>query len=109
MYGCCCGTESYVETTLVEKAQRATESCLVLGGEKQALWTTLRASLSHTFHCWLKLVHPAQIRAAAKRVDPIFWGVLETSVCSAIPRTWQRASRWAGGTGLPGLGGQAAH
>ena len=93
VYGCPCGMDSYVEHTLVEKveelAQRACESCSVLGDENQALWTTLRASLSHTFDFWLKLVHPTQIQAAAERVDALFWGVLEMSVGCAIPRTWQ--------------------
>ena len=52
VFGCPCGTDSYVETTVVQKvkelAQGATQSCSVLWDNKQALWTTLRAPLSHT-------------------------------------------------------------
>jgi hypothetical protein len=57
------------------------------------------------------LVHPSQIKAAARRVDDIFWSVLETSAGSAIPRQEQglgyEAVVQVPVTGLQGLSFQA--
>ena len=93
VYGMPVGTDIYVKHMLMQKVdeltERAKKSCSVLGEERQALWTTLRASLSQTFDYWLMLVHPTQIQEVAQRVDNIFWSVLESSVGCAIPRTKQ--------------------
>ena len=89
-YGVPVGTDLYVTHMLEQKveelAAKAQQSCKVLGTERQALWTTLRQSLSQTLDYWMSLVHPTQIEAAANRMDEVLWSVLEVAVGSHIPR-----------------------
>ena len=62
VYGVPVGTDAH---TLMEKVREVEEKvrscCRVLGQERQALWTTLKLSVSQTFDYWLQLVYPSQI------------------------------------------------
>ena len=64
----------------------ALKSVSLLQDESQSLWTVLRASLSHQLDYWLMLVHPSQIKKAAKKMDDILWYVLKSAAGSQIPR-----------------------
>ena len=54
--------------------------------EKQALWTCLRASFTHKLEYWLGMLHPSQVEEAARKVDSLFWGVLQVISGSHLPR-----------------------
>ena len=58
----------------------------LLGEEKQALWTCLRASLSHKLEYWLGLLYPSQVEETAKAVDKLILEVMERVTGSHIPR-----------------------
>ena len=67
------GTDNYVKYMMNQKvdevARRAENSCKVLGGEKQSLWTVLRLSMSQQLDYWLQLCYPSHVLAAANRMD----------------------------------------
>ena len=89
-YGVPVGTDAYVEYMMEEKmleiARSAKNSCNVLNGESQSLWTILRLSLSQQLDYWLQLCYPSNVKAAADKMDEIMWKVLETAADSSIPR-----------------------
>ena len=89
-YGVPIGSDPYVMQMLEQKveevAKGAEKASNLLAGERQGLWTILRASMKFQFEYWLGLVYPSQIMAAAKRVDNILWDVLEKVVGAHIPR-----------------------
>ena len=90
VYGVPVGTDAYVSHTLREKVREVEEKvvscCRVLGQERQALWTTLKMSISQTFDYWIQLVYPSQIQAAAMEIDKVYWRMLEACTGSSIPR-----------------------
>ena len=57
----------------------------LLGEERQALWTGLRASLTHKLEYWLGLLYPSQVEEAAREVDKLFREVMERVVGSHLP------------------------
>ena len=89
-YGVPVGTEKYVNHMMNLKVEEvssgAKNSCKVLGGEKQALWTVLRMSLSQQLDYWLQLCYPSQVLAAARKMDQVLWDVLEMTASTHIPR-----------------------
>ena len=62
---------------IVDIIKVAKNSYEVLEGEKQALWTILRLSISQQLDYWLQLCYPSNIRAAAQNMDKIMWEMLE--------------------------------
>ena len=89
-YGVPVGTDSYVNHMMNlkvdEVARGAENSCKVLGGEKQSLWTVLRLSLSQQLDYWLQLCYPSHVLSASHRMDQVLWNVLELAAASHIPR-----------------------
>ena len=68
---------------LKEDSKRMQE---VLGQEKQAVWTCLRASFSHRLEYWLGLLHPSQVEEAARELDALYLEVLENICGSHLPK-----------------------
>ena len=91
VYGVPVGTDVYVHNMLIKKVREIKESaekaCDLLGGERQGLWTVLRASYKFQFEYWLSLVYPSQIQAAAEEVDGVLWNMLEKVAGAHIPRS----------------------
>ena len=68
-YGVLIGTDKYAKYVLHQKAleikagpERVIE---VLAGERQALWSVLKWSISQQFDYWLQLCYPSQVKDAA--------------------------------------------
>ena len=83
--------------TLEDEVGRITE---VLGAERQALWTVLRASTLHKLEYWLGTVHPSLMTGAASRMDRLLLRLLECSTGATIPQAapprLQGAGEWPG-------------
>ena len=83
--------------TLEDEVGRITE---VLGAERQALWTVLRASTLHKLEYWLGTVHPSLMTGAASRMDSLLLRLLECSTGATIPQAapprLQGAGEWPG-------------
>ena len=59
----------------------------VLGGEKQALWATLKWSIRQRFDYWSQLCQPSSVvQPVAAKLDRELWKVLETAFGFSIPR-----------------------
>ena len=88
-YGVPVGTDNYVTHMLNEKVNELTYEvetiCQVLEGERQALWTVLRSSISQKLDYWLTLVYPSLVKDAAKRMDTLMIKVLEGLLGMHIP------------------------
>ena len=90
-YGVPVGSDKYVRSKLNLKVEEVTmgalRACQVLGeSEKMTLWQVLRQSISKQFDWWLSLVYPSIVREAARDIDRVIWGVLESVAGSHIPR-----------------------
>ena len=59
---------------------------LVLAGERQALWSVLKWSISQQFDYWLQLCYPSQVKEAAEVLDKMLWEVMEAAAGSEVPR-----------------------
>ena len=85
------GSDNYVMGMLnkkvddVENEVRKVQQ--ILGGERQAVWTILRASTQHKFDYWLGTVHPSLMVEAAGRMDGLLLQMLETCTGSQIPQS----------------------
>lgn len=90
IYGVPVGTNEYVRHTLEEKvavlARETINTCSVLEGESQTLWTLVRMSVIQKFDYWLALCYPSDVKAAAKRVDEIVWSAVESAAGNTVPR-----------------------
>ena len=112
VYGVPVGSDVYVHNMLIKKVKEikdgAEKACNLLGGERQGLWTVLRASFKFQFEYWLSLVYPSQIQAAAEEVDGVLWNMLETVAGAHIPRG-EEGLGWEECLDIPvrGLGGQS--
>ena len=53
------------------EAEGALKAIELMEGERQCLWTILRASLKFQFEYWLSLCYPTDVMPAAKRVDRV--------------------------------------
>ena len=88
-YGVPVGTDNYVCRKLAEKVDELTDEagiiCQVLEGERQALWTVLRSSLSQKLDYWLTLVYPSLVSQAAARMDTLLISILEKILGTHIP------------------------
>ena len=97
VYGIPVGTDMYVQHMLeevvndiVSQVDRVQE---VLAGESQAVWSVLYSSLAHKLDWQLTLCYPSDINAMAKRLDGVFWSVLESIARSPIPKAGQEHPR----------------
>jgi hypothetical protein len=92
-YGCPVGEDRYVSFKLKEVADRiladAARSVEVLGRDRQALWSALRASINQRFDYWCQLVRPSLARPVAAYLDRQTWCVLEAAVGFRVPRAGQ--------------------
>ena len=83
------GTDKYVSEMLTKKIDELEKEIqlimLLLGEERQALWTVLRASTQHKLEYWLGSVHPSQMVGPAKRMDQLIREMLEAASCTTIP------------------------
>ena len=83
------GTDSYVAVKLNEKVEEVAEGAIkasdLMEGERQCLWTILRASLKFQFEYWLGLCYPSDVMLAAGRVDKILMNVMEAVAGQHIP------------------------
>ena len=90
VYGIPVGSEEYVKHMLNEVvddiASQVDRVQEVLAGESQAMWGVLNSSLAHKLDWHLTLCYPSDIKYAAKRLDKIFWSVLESLSRLSIPR-----------------------
>ena len=84
------GTDKYVEATMDFKVEELRDEVkkveAVLGEDKQGLWTILRSSFAHKLEYWLAMLHPSQVKKAAREVDKIFHSVLEKVTGSHLPQ-----------------------
>ena len=83
------GSDEYVAHMMRQKVGELREeveaTVELLAEEKQALWTCLRASLSHKLEYWLGLLYPSQAEEAAREVDKLHREVVEKVVGSHLP------------------------
>ena len=72
--------DEYVREKLQEKAQLIVEDAektvRVLSGDRQALWTMLRLSVSRKFDYFCQLSPPSLNESVAKRLESELWRVL---------------------------------
>ena len=90
------GSREYVRHVLNEKveqiAEQAEKAVKVLEGERQALWSVVKWSISQRFEYWLQLSYPSDVKEAAASLDRKLLRVLEACLGSQIPEGW--ASRY---------------
>jgi hypothetical protein len=67
-------------------AADAQQTAQLLAGERQALWTALRCSISHRFEYWMQLCYPSEVSLVAQWLDTQLWHILETATSHKIPR-----------------------
>ena len=83
------GTDRFVGEVMRRKVEElrveANRTVELLGEEKQALWTVLRASFSHKLEYWLGLLYPSQVEEAATEMDSLCLGLLEHVCGSHLP------------------------
>ena len=88
-YGVPIGSSNFVANKMDSKVEEVAEKALkateLLEGERQALWTILRASIKFQFEYWLGLCYPSDVLPAARRVDSVLHGVLEAVVGQHVP------------------------
>ena len=88
-YGIPVGTDAYLAAKLDKKVEEVTERALKatkpMEGERQSLWTILRASLKFQFVYWLGLCYPSDMLPATRRVDSVLMGVMEAVAGQDIP------------------------
>ena len=88
-YGVPVGSRGYVSQVLNEKveqiAEQAEKAVKMLEGERQALWSVVKWSLSQRFEYWLQLSYPSDVKAAAVALDRKLLRVLEACIGSQIP------------------------
>jgi hypothetical protein len=72
-YGVPVGSNGYVRDVLEDKVEQiavhAEKAVKVLEGERQALWSVLKWSLSQRFEYWLQLSYPSDVKEAAAPLD----------------------------------------
>jgi hypothetical protein len=89
-YGVPVGTPEYATSQLFERARKiakdANSTVELLGGERQALWASLKWSISQRFDYWCQLSYPTDLQPAAAWLDSQLWRVLEAAVGTHIPQ-----------------------
>ena len=89
-YGIAIGTDKYVQQKLQQKAEEvardAEQTANLLAGDRQALWSALRLSISHRFEYFCQLSHPTLVEPVAEWLDTAIWSILETATGLTIPR-----------------------
>ena len=75
-----------LEEVVDEIASQVDQVKEVLAGESQAMWSVLYSSLAHKLDWHLTLNYPSDIMPMARRLDDIFWTLLETFTMVPIPR-----------------------
>ena len=89
-YGCPVGEDEYVSVKLKEVADKILEDARktteLLQQDKQALWSSLRLSISQRFDYWCQLAPPSLTRPVAEYLDRKLWAVLETALGFSVPR-----------------------
>ena len=68
---------------IAEGARRAKD---ILAGERQALWSVMKWSVSQQFDYWLQLVYQSQVKEAAVLLDNVLWEVMEGAAGGEVPR-----------------------
>ena len=90
VYGVPVGTDAYCTQQLMKIARRivsdAQQTAVLLAGERQALWTALRCSISKRFDYWLQMSYPSVVEPVARWLDSQLWTILETATGLTIPR-----------------------
>ena len=89
-YGSPVGCDEYVELKLTEIAVKiledAQKSVEVLHLDRQALWTSLRASIAQRFDYWCQLALPSSSKPVAALLDEKLWLVLDAALGFKVPR-----------------------
>ena len=89
-YGVPIGEDRYMSYKLHEVAARLLEEARqvqdVLGRNRQALWTSLRASIQQRFDYWCTLCRPSLVRPVAALLNSGLWKVLEAAAGCQVPR-----------------------
>ena len=90
LYGCPIGSPRYsrkklhqIASGIAEEAQQTAE---LLAGERQALWSALRCSISCRFDYWLQMCYPSEVAPVARWLDSRLWVILETATGLSIPQ-----------------------
>ena len=80
-YGCPVGEDDYVHAKLMEVADKILEDARktieVLQQDRQALWSSLRASVSQRFDYWCQLSLPSVTKPVAAYLDQQLWIMLQ--------------------------------
>ena len=89
-YGCPVGEEEYVGFKLRKIADRIMEDAQktveVLQLDRQALWSSLRASVAQRFDYWCQLALPSAVKPVAALLDKQLWLVLDAALGFKVPR-----------------------
>ena len=90
-YGCPIGSDNFVRNMLQCRAEEimrdAVKSVDLLAGDRQALWSVLRLSISNRFGYFCQLVPPSLVEPVAKWLDSAVWErVLQPATGLTIPR-----------------------
>ena len=90
-YGCPIGSDNFVRNMLQVRAEEimrdAVKSVDLLAGDKQALWSVLRLSISNRFGYFCQLVPPSLVEPVARWLDSAIWErVLQPATGLTIPR-----------------------
>lgn len=92
-FGCPVREDEFVSHKLMKVADRIVtdmgKAVDLLTGDRQAVWTTLRASIAHQFGYWCQLARPSLVRPVAAFIDQQLWRVLEAAAGLKVPRAGQ--------------------
>jgi hypothetical protein len=92
-FGCPVGEDEYVTHKIRVRAQKIVEDAKktvgLLSGDKQALWVSLKWSMTQRFDYWCQLVRPSLVRPIAAYLDAQLWLVLEAALGFRVPRVGQ--------------------
>ena len=90
IYGIPVGSDKFVQHKLKQKAvaiaRDAVQTAGLLSGDRQALWHSLRLSISHRFDYFCQHTPPSLVEPVAEWLDGVLWSVLETAAGLPIPR-----------------------
>ena len=78
MYGIIVCSDKFVSHKFQEKADQ-------LSGDRQALWHTLRLSISHRYNYFYQHSPPSLVKPVAELLDIFIWRVLETATGLPTP------------------------
>jgi hypothetical protein len=89
-FGCPVGEVEYVVDKLEAVVERivtdAGKAVNLLAGDRQAEWTTLRASTVHQFRYWCQLIRPALVQGVAANLDDQLWRVFKVAAGFKAPQ-----------------------